>query len=193
MFFSRSRALLLLTCAALLTALSLPTANSTAQARLKVVATFSILGDWIANVAADKVDLKVLVGAGSDTHTYEPSPADGAALSEADLIFEIGAEFETWLDALVESSGTKAKRVVLTEGLELLPSEGHAHEHEGEDMHHGGEGDKEDEHEHGEFDPHVWHDVSLVIKMVERIRDALIEADSANADTYMLQASLYIT
>jgi ABC-type Zn uptake system ZnuABC Zn-binding protein ZnuA len=192
MFFSRSRALVLLTCAALLAALILPTTNSAAQTRLKVVATFSILGDWIANVAGDKVDLKVLVGAGSDTHTYEPSPADSATLSEADLIFEIGAEFETWLDALVESSGTKAKRIVLTEGFELLPFEGHGHEHEGEDMHHGGEGDKEGEHEHGEFDPHVWHDVSLVMKMVERIRDALIEADSANAESYTLQASLYI-
>jgi ABC-type Zn uptake system ZnuABC Zn-binding protein ZnuA len=192
MFFSRSRALVLLTCAALLVALILPTTNSAAQTRLKVVATFSILGDWIANVAGDKVDLKVLVGAGSDTHTYEPSPADSATLSEADLIFEIGAEFETWLDALVESSGTKAKRIVLTEGFELLPFEGHGHEHEGEDMHHGGEGDKEGEHEHGEFDPHVWHDVSLVMKMVERIRDALIEADSANAGSYTLQASLYI-
>ena len=192
MFFSRSRALVLLTCAALLAALILPTTNSAAQTRLKVVATFSILGDWIANVAGDKVDLKVLVGAGSDTHTYEPSPADSATLSEADLIFEIGAEFETWLDALVESSGTKAKRIVLTEGFELLPFEGHGHEHEGEDMHHGGEGDKEGEHEHGEFDPHIWHDVSLVMKMVERIRDALIEADSANAESYTLQASLYI-
>jgi len=192
MFFSRSRALVLLTCAALLVALILPTTNSAAQTRLKVVATFSILGDWIANVAGDKVDLKVLVGAGSDTHTYEPSPADSATLSEADLIFEIGAEFETWLDALVESSGTKAKRIVLTEGFELLPFEGHGHEHEGEDMHHGGEGDKEGEHEHGEFDPHIWHDVSLVMKMVERIRDALIEADSANAGSYTLQASLYI-
>ncbi|MBO9308608.1 MAG: zinc ABC transporter substrate-binding protein [Chloroflexi bacterium] len=198
MFFSRSRALVLLTCAALLAALLLPTASSMAQTRLKVVATFSILGDWVANVAADKVDLTVLVGAGSDTHTYEPGPADSAALSEADLIFEIGAEFETWLDALVEASGTKAKRIVLTEGIELLPLESHEHEHEHKheskdaDMHHGGEGDKEGEHEHGEFDPHVWHDVSLVMKMVERIRDALIEADPANAESYTLQASLYL-
>jgi ABC-type Zn uptake system ZnuABC Zn-binding protein ZnuA len=188
----RSRIFASLICAILLFALVSPTAHSAAETRLKVVATFSILGDWIANVAADKVDLRVLVGAGSDAHTYEPSPADSAALSDADLIFEIGADFETWLDALVESSGTKAKRIVLTEGLELLPLEEHAHD-EG-DMHHGGEGNKEDDHdhEHGEFDPHVWHDVSLVIKMVERIRDALIEADSANAETYTLNAAQYI-
>lgn len=190
----RSRIVALLVCATLLIALVSPMGHSAAQTRLKVVATFSILGDWIVNVAADKVDLSVLVGAGSDAHTYEPSPADSAALSDADLIFEIGAEFETWLDALVESSGTKAKRVVLTEGLELLPFEGHGHEHDEEDMHHGGEGNKEDDHdhEHGEFDPHVWHDVSLVIKMVERIRDALIEADSDNAETYTLNAAQYI-
>lgn len=179
MFSLRLRTLSLLLCAALLVALALPVGRGAAETRLKVVATFSILGDWIANVAADKVELKVLVGAGSDSHTYEPTPADSAALSDADLIFEIGAEFEPWLEALIESSGTKAKRVVLTEGFELLPFEGE-HEHD-EDMHHGGEGD-----------PHVWHDVSLVIQMVERIRDALIEADSANAEAYTLNAAQYI-
>ncbi len=195
MFSRHLRALSLFLCAALLVALVLPVGRGIAETRLKVVATFSILGDWIANVAADKIELKVLVGPGSDSHTYEPTPADSAALSDADLIFEIGAEFEPWLEALIESSGTKAKRVVLTEGFELLPFEGeHEHGDEG-DMHHGGEGEKKDEHgghEHGEFDPHVWHDVSLVIRMIERIRDALIEADSANAEAYTLNAAQYI-
>ncbi|PJF37220.1 MAG: hypothetical protein CUN49_01535 [Candidatus Thermofonsia Clade 1 bacterium] len=190
MFRLRSQILGILLCAALIVAVAVPMSGAAAENRLKVVATFSILGDWIANVAADKVDLQVLVGAGSDSHTYEPSPADSAVLSQADLIFAIGAEFEPWLDALVESSGTKAKRIVLTEGLELLPFEGHAHE---EDMHHDGEGEADDaEHAHGEFDPHVWHDVSLVIKLVERIRDALVEADAANAESYTQQAALYI-
>ncbi|MFQ3536465.1 MAG: zinc ABC transporter substrate-binding protein [Aggregatilineales bacterium] len=193
MFPPRLRALTLLVCATLIAALALPVTSGAAQTRLKVVATFSILGDWVANIAADKIDLEVLVGPGSDSHTYEPSPADSAALSDADLIFEIGAEFEPWLDALVKASGTQAKRIVLTEGLELLPFEGHAHDKE--DMHHGGEGtaeEKKEDHEHGEFDPHVWHDVSLVIRMVERIRDALSEADPDNAQAYAGNAALYI-
>lgn len=197
MFPPRLRALTLIICATLIAALALPVTSGTAQTRLKVVATFSILGDWVANVAADKIDLQVLVGPGSDSHTYEPSPADSAALSDADLIFEIGAEFEPWLDALVKASGTQAKRIVLTEGLELLPFEGHDDEHDKEDMHQGGEGTAEEKgddhgHEHGEFDPHVWHDVSLVIRMVERIRDALSEADPNNAQTYAANAALYI-
>ncbi|MCS6870581.1 MAG: zinc ABC transporter substrate-binding protein [Anaerolineae bacterium] len=198
MFSLRSRMLVLLLCVALPVALMTSAPNSAAQTRLKVVATFSILGDWIANIAGDKVDLKVLVGRGSDSHTYEPSPADSATLSDADLIFEIGAEFEPWLDALIEASGTKAKRIVLTEGLELLPFEGH--EHGEEDLHHGGEGNKEEKekggdhaHEHGEFDPHVWHDVSLVMQLVERIYQALIEADPANRETYARNFGQYST
>ncbi|MCE7946642.1 MAG: metal ABC transporter substrate-binding protein [Chloroflexi bacterium CFX4] len=193
--FTRTRIFTVFICAALLAVLALPVTRSTAQTPLKVVATFSILGDLVANVAADKVDLKVLVGAGSDTHTYEPSPADSATLSDAALIFEIGAEFESWLDALVESSGAKGTRIVLTEGLELLKFDEHD---DADDMHKGGEGDKDEgedhdgEHEHGEFDPHVWHDVSLTIKMVERIRDALVAADAENADAYMLNAAAYI-
>ncbi len=196
MLFTRTRIFTVLVCAALLAVLALPVTRSTAQTPLKVVATFSILGDLVANVAADKVDLKVLVGAGSDTHTYEPSPADSATLSEAALIFEIGAEFESWLDGLIESSGAKGTRIVLTEGMELIKFDGH-HDDD-DDMHKGGEGDKDEdedhkgEHEHGEFDPHVWHDVSLTIKIVERIRDALIAADAENADSYTLNAATYI-
>ncbi|MFN7209353.1 MAG: metal ABC transporter substrate-binding protein, partial [Aggregatilineales bacterium] len=98
MFSRHLRALSLFLCMALLIALALPIASGAAETRLKVVATFSILGDWIANVAADKIELKVLVGPGSDSHTYEPTPADSAALSDADLIFEIGSEFEPWLE-----------------------------------------------------------------------------------------------
>jgi ABC-type Zn uptake system ZnuABC Zn-binding protein ZnuA len=191
--FTRTRIFTVFICTALLAVLALPVTRSTAQTPLKVVATFSILGDLVANVAADKVELKVLVGAGSDTHTYEPSPADSATLSDAALIFEIGADFESWLDDLIESSGAKGTRIVLTEGMELLKFDGH-----NDDIHEGGEGDKDEgeDHEgddkHGELDPHVWHDVSLTIKMVERIRDALIAADAENADSYTLNAATYI-
>ena len=57
-----------------------------AQEPLNVVVTYSILGDIVQNVAGDAVNLTVLVGADSDSHTYEPSPQDAITLSEADLI-----------------------------------------------------------------------------------------------------------
>lgn len=107
-----------------------PTAAPDAQ-RLKVIATFSILGDFVQNVAGDRVELTTLVGPGSDAHTYEPTPRDSAALAQADLLFENGLEFEGWLDQIYEASGSKAQRVVVSERITPLP----AAEIAGEDDH----------------------------------------------------------
>jgi len=113
----------------------LPTAAQ--DAPLRVVASYSILGDLVVqNIAGDAVELTVLVGPDGDSHVYEPTPQDAVALAEADLIFENGLEFETWLDDLYTASGSTATRIVVSDGIEPLAFEGHDHEHEGEG--HGG-------------------------------------------------------
>lgn len=166
-------ALLLFSAAA-----ALPARAQDEPAALNVVATFSVLGDFVAQVGGERVNLTTLVPAGGDPHTFEPSPADSVALADADLIFEIGLGFESWLDDMVSASGTQARRVVLTEGLDLLP----AAPHEGEDEDHADE----------EFDPHVWLDPQRVMAMIATIQDALIEADPAGEDSYRLNAENYV-
>jgi ABC-type Zn uptake system ZnuABC Zn-binding protein ZnuA len=109
--------------------------SSAQDAPLSVVATYSILGDLVANVGGERIALTVLVGADSDPHVYEPTPQDAIALARADLIFENGLEFETWLDDLYASSGSTAARVVVSEGIEPIPFGEHGHEH---DHDHGG-------------------------------------------------------
>jgi ABC-type Zn uptake system ZnuABC Zn-binding protein ZnuA len=95
-----------------------PTTASPADAQaLKVVATFSILGDFVQRVGADRVALTTLVGPGGDAHTYEPTPRDSATLAQADILFENGLEFESWLDQLYEASGSKARRVAVSERI----------------------------------------------------------------------------
>ena len=206
---------------------------------LTVVATFSILSDLVQNIGGDRIALETLVGPGADAHTFEPSPADNQALLVADLVFENGLGFETWLDGLYESSGSEARRVVVTEGIEDLIEAGEHEEEETHEAAHGGEeghageqeqedgeehaeeaegtaeadhADEDADHEaesgrateeeghtaedgedvHGEYDPHVWHDVTNAIHMVERIRDALAEADPRNAAIYRSNAARYI-
>ena len=159
----------------------------------RVVATYTILGDMVQNVAGEEVEVTTLVGRGGDAHTFEPRPSDQAALSEADLVFENGLGFEPWLDDLYDSSGSGAKRVVVTENVEPLTGEEGEHEHGGEESSEA-EHDEEshqDAHEHGEYDPHVWHDVGNALTMVGTIRDALSEADPDNAETYEENASRY--
>jgi zinc/manganese transport system substrate-binding protein len=137
--------------------------------KLKVVATYSVVGDFVRTVAGDQVELTTLVGGDGDAHTFEPTPQDGVALAKADVIFENGVGFEGWLDKLYSSSGSKAQRVVVTKGMKLREAD--------------------DKHEH---DPHVWHDVQNALHMVEAIRDELATADPANADKYKANAAAYL-
>jgi zinc/manganese transport system substrate-binding protein len=177
---------LLLIMSLLLTAYGNNSSNQPAAAangaKLKVVATFSILGELVQNIGGDKIALHTLVGPGGDTHTFEPSPKDSVALVDAKLIFENGLGLETWLNELYTASGSQAKRVVVTEGLELIAMAHDEHEATGPD----------EEHGHGEFDPHVWHDVANVIREVETIRDVLTAADPANTKSYQANAESYL-
>jgi zinc/manganese transport system substrate-binding protein len=150
---------------------------------LRVVATFSIVGDLVQRVAGGEVAVTTLIGPGVDAHTYDPAPADLVALESADLIVENGLGFEPWLDQFLASAGAPATRVVASEGItpRVLAAGADGAGHEGEDT-----------HEDGESDPHVWHDVANSIVMVENIRDALVAADPAHAARYEENAAAYI-
>jgi zinc/manganese transport system substrate-binding protein len=95
---------------------------------IQVVATFSILEDLVRNVGGERVNMTTMVPVGADAHTFEPSPADGVALVQADVIVEIGQEFETWLPRMYEASNSSARRVVVTEGIDLLRAGEHTDE-----------------------------------------------------------------
>jgi ABC-type Zn uptake system ZnuABC Zn-binding protein ZnuA len=138
---------------------------------LKVVATFSVLGDFVRVIGGEHVDLTVLAGPGLDTHTFVPTAADAAALADASVIIENGLGFETWLDNLYVSSGSQATRTVASAGINPLAGVGE---------------------EAGEDDPHIWHSVPNAIVMVRNVRDALAQADPANAATYQANADAYV-
>lgn len=149
--------------------------------KLRVVATYSILGDLVKNVAGDEAEVVTLVGPDGDAHTFDPSPQDGMTVADAQVIFENGAGFETWLDKLYLSSDSKATRVVVTKGLEFR--EGRCN--------HGPNEKRDPGHKH-EDDPHVWHDVRNTIHMVGIIRDRLCEIDPSHADKYRANAAAYL-
>lgn len=118
-FLTRRTALMALVVALIVAAFA-PIPATAQTNRLKVVATTSILADLVKNVAGDKVDLKTLVPAGGDSHTFEPAPSDSIALAEAALIIENGLGLETWLEKLYVASGSKAARVVATANVAPL-------------------------------------------------------------------------
>jgi ABC-type Zn uptake system ZnuABC Zn-binding protein ZnuA len=154
--------------------------------RPNVVATFSILGDLVANVGGDQINLVTLVGPNGDVHTFEPNPADSVTLRNAALIVENGVHLETWLDDLYSASGSRAARVAVTEGYPLL-----AVDEAEEDQAEAAEVD-EHGHAHGEFDPHIWQDPAAAMHMVGVIRDALMLTDPANSAVYQANAERYL-
>lgn len=165
-----------------------------ADGPMPVVASFSILADLVSRVGGDRVTIATLVGAGGDAHVFQPKPADAKKLAEAKLVFVNGLGFEGWMDRLVKSSGTKAPIVVASKGVEPRKAEEeddhdeHAKGKGGHDHDHGHEG-----HDHGGIDPHAWQSIANVKIYVANIRDALVAADPAAKDTYVANATAFLT
>jgi zinc/manganese transport system substrate-binding protein len=151
---------------------------STPQAPKKVVASFSILGDLVKNIARDRVQLTMLVGANGDAHVYSPTPNDAKTLSEADMVVINGLGFEGWINRLMSASKSKAVRIVASEGIKPLKAKDDDHGHA-----HG--------HSHGASDPHAWQNVMHVKTYVKNIRDALIKLDPEGRAVYESNAASY--
>ncbi|HKU06574.1 MAG TPA: metal ABC transporter substrate-binding protein [Bradyrhizobium sp.] len=134
---------------------------------LKVVASFSILGDLVRNVGGNDVNVTTLVGPDSDAHVYSPSPADAKKIADARLIVVNGLGFEGWLPRLAQSSGSKAKIVTASNGITALRLGADA-------------------------DPHAWQSVGNTKIYVANIRDALSAADPAAAQRFAANTQAYL-
>ena len=173
----------------LTTALALLPLQAFAQDKLPVVASFSILGDMVAEVGGDRVMVSTLVGPDGDAHVYEPTPADAQTVAAASVVFVNGLAFEGWLDRLIEASEYKGPVVVATDGITALEmAEEH---HEGEEEHAEGEAEAEG-HDHGGTDPHAWQSVENARIYVSNITAALITADPQGEEVYTANASAYL-
>ncbi|MEM1307423.1 MAG: zinc ABC transporter substrate-binding protein [Pseudomonadota bacterium] len=134
--------------------------------KIKVVASFSILGDMVEQVTGDLASVTTIVGPDADAHVYTPSAGDARAVADADVIFVNGIGFETWSQKLIETSGTKAKVFVATKGITPLKVD-------------------------GEQDPHAWNALPNGVTYVRNIADAMASVDEGNAKTYRANADAY--
>jgi zinc/manganese transport system substrate-binding protein len=166
-------------CRLLLAALLVAAFPATAQtpistsAKPRVVATFSILGSLVAEIAGDRVDLAVLVGPDTDAHTYQPKPTDARRLAEAQALVSNGLGFEGWIDRLGKAAPFTGRAIIATSGVPTLEAVGGGHRHA------------------HDIDPHCWQDVSRVRRYVANIADGLSAADAANAAYYRERARAY--
>ena len=138
-------------------------AEAQAASVLKVVSTFSVLSDLIAEVGGDAVEVRTIVPCNADPHTYEPLPSDSVACAKADLIFINGLTFEGWIDRLIEASGYKGEIINASALIQPrhLTTQGQP-----------------------AIDPHAWHNVqntiSYVVTITKALRAALPESEQNN-------------
>jgi zinc/manganese transport system substrate-binding protein len=161
-------------CVGLAFALMTVPATAQVKAKLKAVATISILGDLVKNVGGDRVDVTTLVGPDGDAHVYEPTPGDAKKLAGADIVFVNGLGLEGWMTRLVEASGTKATIVVVSKGIAPLKMSDSR------------------EAPLGALDPHAWQSIADAKTYVANIRDGLDMIDPAGKPAYDAAAKTYL-
>jgi zinc/manganese transport system substrate-binding protein len=175
-------------------------APAAAGDKISVVATFSILGDFVARVGGDRVAVRTLVGPESDAHVYQPSPADAADVGKAKVVFQNGLGFEGWMERLIQSSGYKGPVVIATKGIVPLKGEDEEHQDHHETTHNHGKETKADHteeeeahngHEHGDIDPHAWQSLPNAIQYVANVKEGLCAADQSGCAVYANNAAVY--
>lgn len=157
--------------------------------RLKVVTTLFPYYDFVRQIAGDRVSLTLVVPAGMDSHSFEPTPADMITIEEADVLICNGGAMEHWLEEVLDSLDISHMRiltmmdyidVVEEEVVEGMEEEPHDHEdHDGHEL-------------EIEYDEHIWTSPVNAMAIVRIISQALIEEDpedsgriKENTDQYL--------
>ena len=141
---------------------------------LAVVASFFPMYDFTRKIAGDRADVRLMVPAGSDPHTWEPTAADIADLARSDLFVYSGAGMEHWAEDVIAAAANEGLQVLeASEGIELRSGEHTNHDDE-----------KPAADDHDGMDPHVWLSPANAKIQMANIRDALIAADPDGTETY---------
>ncbi|MEJ2750236.1 MAG: metal ABC transporter substrate-binding protein, partial [Anaerolineae bacterium] len=147
--------------------------------KLRVIATTSIIGDVVAQVGGEAIDLTTLMSAGQDPHSYQPGARELTAVADAQVIFVNGWDLEEALVGDLANIGGNVPIVPVSAHIVPL-----AFDHSG---------GSEEEHAHGNIDPHVWLSVPNVEQWVENIRQTLQSLDPDNEQVYEENAAAYLS
>ena len=170
-------------------------ANTSANADIKVVTSIKPIHS-LASYLMDGVGKPDLIVDGYNSpHAFAMKPSHAKMLQNADLIFWVGEDMESFLEKPLNSIAKKAEKIELMEikGLNKLEFRERnifeEHEDHGHDEHkeHGHKEDKHDDHQghaHGEHDPHIWLDPMNAKVILSEMAEHLIENDQKNEAKY---------
>jgi len=141
--------------------------------QIRVVTTIGMISDIVENVGGERVEVTGLMGPGIDPHVYKASEGDVIRLAEADVVFYNGLHLEAKMADVFARMRGRVPAVAVGEAVpraQRLAPAAFA----------------------GAYDPHVWFDVRLWMRAVERARDGLIDLDPAHAAEYRANARRYL-
>lgn len=144
------------------------------ESKIRVVATTTMLTDLVKNIGKDRIDLRGLMGAGLDPHSYQPSAGDVKIMTSAELIFYSGLHLEGQMGVVLEELGKRPNITVIC-ASDSVPRELLIADEQAQDA----------------FDPHIWFDVGLWKIAAQGVAQAFIEHDPLSADYYQTNLQAY--
>ena len=170
--------------------------EDTKDKKIKMVTTIFPEYDWVMQILgdkADKADVTMLLDKGVDLHSYQPSTADIAKISEADVFIYVGGESDEWVeDVLKEAKNKKLKVINLMDVMGDKAKEEEVKEGmQPEEEEHAEEAKDGKEEEEVEYDEHVWLSLKNAKIFTKKIADVLSEVDKDDAKTYQANYESY--
>ena len=139
--------------------------------KLRLVASFSVLGDMVGRIAGDHAEVLTLVGPDGDAHTFEPTPTDAKEVASAKLVFVNGLGLDTWIESLAHSAEYQGPVITASTGINTRTMI---------------------EDNETVTDPHAWQDLRNGEIYAANIAEALIAADPPNAADYAKNRDAYV-
>ena len=131
--------------------------------KVRVVVSFYVLEDLTRKVAGDLIEITDVMPSGGEPHEFEPSTQTMMTLSDASLIFILGNDFEPWFNDAYDTVKKKGQQVVvLSEGIPTLVNP-----------------------DTKQIDPHIWTSIRNIVKILDKIKTVLIQADPAHQSDYI--------
>ena len=180
LFLSAAMVLSLCACA--------PAEDKTDSGKLSVVCSLFPYYDFVRVIGGEWVEPRLLVAAGREAHSFEPTPADVIRVSRADVFVYNGGEGEQWVDQILDSAGESIPTVLrmmdYAQALEEEPldHDGHDHDHDGH----------QPDSDEIEYDEHIWTSPVEAMKLCRAICDALCAADPAHAADFRANLAAYL-
>ena len=160
--------------------------RSRSSGKLQVVCTLFPYYDFVRQIGGNDVDVTLLVAAGREVHSFEPTPLDAVTMSEADVFICNGGESEAWVDDMLDAAGENIGTVlVMMDHADVLAEE----IQEGMQV----RSHDEDDEDEVEYDEHIWTSPVIAMELCRVIGSALMEADPAHAAAYQARLDSYLT